>query len=205
MKREAHAVETSKEFSNIITGKPLSDGDWCSWHKKWAIVDPNHGGVLKPLAGIMSGELPNALNPLVAARNRYAHSPYDHRVFLKALETNLPKAIKLLRSSLSSCRILIPRSLSSEENSRVVVAQMLMGFESEPRTERMVVQAPFELFPTGSLICCEKNGSNPFTLDSYFRTHATESGTVDIGVFDRAKDGKFQFVFVNGSGPPGEE
>ena len=197
LKHEPTAERTLSEFSNSLNAKPLSDGGWVNWHRRFASVNSNHKESLRQLVRHMNGELPPALNELVTARNRHAHPPNDHQGFLEKLHSTVPKVMDLMRSSMSECRVLIPKGLSFEGGRWIAIAQMLMGFDSELKTEKIVVQAPLESFPNDELILCDKNGSEPFKLNSYFRTRVRALESIDVGVFDRTENGRTRFTYLH--------
>jgi hypothetical protein len=186
--------------------KPLSDGSWVELlgvlRKRFteaAMSLPLFGDLL-----LESSKIETHLAPLVVARNRFNHPPYDANGLVTAFEQKLPEVIGFLRDHFSSRQFLMPKCMCFVGSRKLVRALLLTGRDTEFSIVEREVKGPLEAFPAGKIVATNSTGAQTLVLDRFFTGKSLKTETIDVGIFDRVEGDHACFEFVRGLGNDSE-
>ena len=147
----------------------VSEGAWINFQKELINIVRNlddhvvegheltQGFITKDLMETLSELLQLHMVPLVEARNRYAHPPYDDIGFLREAEKQIPHFIHKLRKGFQNIEILVPENFETDHDDDLVVnARSLMGHRFEYPLRKILNCCPgmHKDMPTKKLLLC---------------------------------------------------
>lgn len=192
--------ERIEAIASQLRGRPLSDGALLDLsHAVVEARDAESSRMSLPLFGGICpslGRWRDLLRPVVAARNRLHHPPYDDRAFLEAAANSFPPVIAELRDVLSDVTVIIPKHVKPGRGKVIVSALKIMGASPSFQTFEFTTSLSANEFVVNQLAAYRHSSPAVAPLQEWFAVRPAGEEAIDVGLFDRMKGDEPVFSFV---------
>jgi hypothetical protein len=189
-----HQGDLPEDIQKLVTelrGLPFSDGMFLNFNRMLSKTVESDAlwsrlRLFGGLVGDSGNNLAGGLGPLVAARNRAHHPPYDEKGFLDVAATALPDIISQLREMFRNLELIVPKQVQPTREKVTVLAMRVMGENPSFRSFELKTSLPAGDFIVDELAAYRSDAPEVLVpLNHWFVAKTFSAESLDVGLFDR--------------------